>query len=183
MEPSTAAIVSSVAGTTSSGVAGILILIILIIIPFIVKFWNWSKEASAQGMLYSQLSEQVQKQRDEIDKVYIQRNILQDTVFELRSKVEHLEVYENTINNLKNRLDLKDVIIAERDTRIHDLLHELLQMKDRVHSLELRLKADEAKFCEDCRYKVGNIQHVPPYINKEDSEQGVNNLEVHWHVK
>ena len=183
MEPGTAAIISSVAGTTSSGIAGILILIILIIIPFIVKFWNWSKEASAQGMLYSQLSEQVQKQRDEIDKVYIQRNILQEQVFELRSKVEHLEVYENTINNLKNRLDLKDVIIAERDTRIHDLLHELLQMKDRVHSLELRLKADEAKFCEDCRYKVGNIQHVPPYVNKEDSEQGVNNLEVHWHVK
>ena len=172
MEPGTAAIISSVAGTTSSGIAGILILIILIIIPFIVKFWNWSKEASAQGMLYSQLSEQVQKQRDEIDKVYIQRNILQEQVFELRSKVEHLEDYENTITDLNRRLDLKDTALADRDTRINSLLHELLQMKDRVHSLELRLKADEAKFCYDCLHKRMNVQYIPP-SNNEDSEVGI----------
>jgi len=172
MEPGTAAIISSVAGTTSSGIAGILILIILIIIPFIVKFWNWSKEASAQGMLYSQLSEQVQKQRDEIDKVYIQRNILQEQVFELRSKVEHFEDYENTITDLNRRLDLKDTALADRDTRINSLLHELLQMKDRVHSLELRLKADEAKFCNGCLHKRMNVQYIPP-SNNEDSEVGI----------
>lgn len=95
----------------------------------------------------------VQKQRQELDTMYIQRNVLQEQVFELRSKVEHLESCEGTIEILKKKLDLKDQIIAERDIRITKLLEDLMQMKDRVHNLELRLRADEEKFCDGCSFK------------------------------
>lgn len=153
MDPTTAAVITTVSGTSSGGILAILVVLLLVIIPFIVKFWNWSKETSAQGILYQQLSEMVQKQRQELDTMYIQRNVLQEQVFELRSKVEHLESCEGTIEILKKKLDLKDQIIAERDIRITKLLEDLMQMKDRVHNLELRLRADEEKFCDGCSFK------------------------------
>jgi len=136
----------ALAGTSGGSILSILILLLLVIVPFIVKFWNWSKETSAQGMLYQQLSEIVQKQRVELDAIYIQRTNLQEQLFELRHKVETLEGCEKTVDVLKQKLDEKDKIIADRDARIATLLEELLKMKDRVHQLELRLAKDEAHF-------------------------------------
>lgn len=145
MDPTTAAI-AAVSGTSTGGVLTAIVVILLALIPVVVKFWNWSKETSAQGLLYQQLSEMVQKQRVELDTMYIQRTALQEQMFELRAKVEKLEGYESTVEILKLKLDQKDQIIAERDSRIATLLEELLKMKDRVHQLELRLAKDEAHF-------------------------------------
>lgn len=146
MDPTTAAAVAAVSSTSTGGVLGVILLVLLALVPVVVKFWNWSKETSAQGLLYQQLSEMVQKQRTELDTMYVQRNILQEQMFELRAKVEKLEGCESTVEVLKKKLDEKDQIIAERDTRITKLLEDLMQMKDRVHSLELRLAKDEAHF-------------------------------------
>ena len=44
-------------------------------------------------------------------------------------------------------------LIAERDARIYVLTNEVLQMKDRVHHLELRLTQDEREFCRNCSVK------------------------------
>ena len=68
----------------------------------------------------------------------------------MKGKIEHLEHYEKDIVILKEKIEEKDKIIAERDSRIANLLRELLVMKDRVHNLELRLKDDERKFCSNC---------------------------------
>ena len=170
----TTAIVASATSTTTGGLGGILLVLVVVIIPFVVKFWNWSKETSAQGVLYSQLSELVQKQREELDSMYIHRNVLQEQVFELRNKVEHLTACEDTIEILKKKLDIKDEMIAGRDARITELMDELINMKDRVHALEMRLKEDEAKFgenCNNCKFKnpsLGN-RYIPP-INLGDSQ-------------
>ncbi len=123
---------------------------ILVLAPVLLKLFNWAKSENAQGKLYSQLSDLVQqKQRTELDEMYVHRNVLQEQVFELRAKVESFNKHEETIDLLKKRLDHKDEIIAQRDARISQLMEELLKMKDRVHSLEIRLKADEAKFAKD----------------------------------
>ena len=146
MDPTTAAAVAAVSTTSTGGVLTAIVVILLALIPVVVKFWNWSKETSAQGMLYQQLSEIVQKQRVELDTIYIQRTNLQEQLFELRHKEENLEGCEKTVDVLKQKLDEKDKIIADRDARIAVLLEELLKMKDRVHQLELRLAKDEAHF-------------------------------------
>lgn len=146
MDPTTTAAITAISTTTGGGLLAVILVILLSIIPLIIKFWNWSKEASAQGMLYQQLSEIVQKQRTELDTIYIQRTNLQEQLFELRHKVENLESCEKTVDILKQKLDEKDRIIAERDARIANLLEELLRMKDRVHQLELRLAKDEVQF-------------------------------------
>lgn len=145
MDPTIAAI-TAISTTTGGGLLAVILVILLSVAPLIIKFWNWSKEASAQGMLYQQLSEIVQKQRTELDTIYIQRTNLQEQLFELRHKVENLESCEKTVDILKQKLDEKDRIIAERDARIANLLEELLRMKDRVHQLELRLAKDEVQF-------------------------------------
>lgn len=166
MDPTTAAVITATAGTSSGGIFTIVSILLVVVIPFIVKFWNWSKETSAQGILYSQLSEMVQKQRQELDTMYVQRTVLQEQVFELRNKVEHLESCEGSIDILKKKLDQKDIIIAERDSRIAHLLEELLKMKDRVHNLELRLKQDESQWCNGCQYK--SSQYLPPIVRDEE---------------
>lgn len=132
------------------GIPGLLIILILVVIPFIVKFWNWSKETSAQGLLYSQLSELVTNQRKELDEMYSERLKMQEQIFELKSKVDRLEEADKIVDVLKRKLNEKDLIISARDTRISNLLEELLGMKDRIHDLELKLKLDEENFCKNC---------------------------------
>lgn len=171
MDPNAAMFSAVVADTSLGGFGSILMILIVVILPFVVKFWNWSKETSAQGVLYSQLSELVQKQREELDTMYVSRTNMQEQLFELRHKVEAMTGYEQAVEVLKKKLDQKDLIIAERDTRITHLLEELLQMKDRVHSLELRLKADEAKFCDGCSFKgkEAHLQYIP-YTEGDNGE-------------
>lgn len=150
------AIATLISTGTSAGLTA-LIIIALTLISAVVKFWNWSKETSAQGLLYQQLSEMVQKQRQELDTMYSERLKLQELVFELRSKIEHLESCEGTTDLLKKRLDLKDQIIAERDIRITNLLEDLMKMKERVHQLEMRIMVDEEKFCQGCSFKTQTL--------------------------
>ena len=143
-------VVKALAGADLSGTSGILLLLVFVILPAIWKIWNWSKETSAQGLLYSQLSELVTNQRKELDEMYSERLKMQEQIFELKSKVEKLEEADKTVDVLKRKLNEKDLIISARDTRISSLLEELLGMKDRIHDLELKLKLDEESFCKNC---------------------------------
>lgn len=161
MEGVDVATVKAIMGSDPSGFSALIMLVVFVILPAMWKIWNWSKETSAQGVLYSQLSEMVQKQRDELDELYKQRREDQEQIFQLRLKIDHLEEAEKTVEILKNKLNEKDKIIDEKDNKISSLLQDLLQMKDRLHNLELRLKLDEDKFCEGCQYKS---QYLPPTV-------------------
>lgn len=163
METIAPVVISTVASGSVTGIIGGVIVLVLIMTPLIFKFWNSSKEASTQINLYTQLSEQVRlqseeikQQRLEIERVIMSRSDLLEKLNELKGKVHHLESVESnneklreTIEVLKDRLDEKDIIIRDRDNRIANLIREILIMKDRVHNLELRLKADEIKFTAD----------------------------------
>ena len=157
---------AAVTGTSTGGTISIILIVLLVLLPMIIKLWNWNKETSAQGELYKQLSEMVQKQRKELDELYENRKKDQEQIFELRRRVDNLVGYEQQVEVLKKKLDQKDQIIAERDKKIAELLNELLGMKDRVHSLELRLKDDEVKWKEVEEHK--NIQHAPPALHNEN---------------
>lgn len=151
--------------SSGGGVVALIVIILLAGIPTFIKLLNWNKETSAQGMLYQQLSEMVQKQRAELDKLYEDREKEKEENFELRRKVDSLVGYEKQADTLKKKLDQKDQIIAQRDERITTLLEELMKMKDRVHALEIRLKQDESQWCDGCQYK--NTQYIPPALENE----------------
>ena len=163
MEAVAPVVISAVSSGSITGIVGGVIVLVLLMMPLIFKFWNTTKEASTQINLYTQLSEQVRlqseeikQQRLEIERVVLSREDLVEKYNELKGKVQHLESVEvnnenlrGTIEDLKERLDEKDFIIRERDGRIANLIRELLTMKDRVHNLELRLRSDEMRNAAD----------------------------------
>ena len=143
----------AVANGNDGSLTGGVVVILLIAIPLIIKMLAWARETNANGALYAQLSEQVGKLKEELDKVYAAKHQQTEELFKLRARVEHLERAESMVDVLEKKLDEKDQIIAERDARISALTREVLQMKDRVHHLELRLAQDEREFCRTCSVK------------------------------
>lgn len=138
-------------GSPLAVLVGIISVVFILILPTLYKFYNTE---TTQATLYNQLSERVQaqseelnKQRLEIDRVFSQRNELYDEVIKLKAKVAHLESVETsnselreTIELLKRKLSEKDKIIEEKGLKNTELLSEIMQLKDRIHTLELRLK-------------------------------------------
>ena len=47
------------------------------------------------------------------------------------------------VETMKKKLDEKDEIISAQNAENKRLMHEILQLKDRIHELELRLTRDE----------------------------------------
>ena len=151
MEVITAIIAAISSGSPLVIITGFILLVFLIALPTLYKFWSTE---STQLTLYSQLSERVQqqadeliKQRVEIDRVFNQRNELYEEVIKLKTKVAHLESVEvsneklrDTLDILKKKLDEKDRLIAEKDAKNTVLIDEVMLLRDRVHVLELRLK-------------------------------------------
>ena len=151
MEVITAIITAVSSGSPLVIITGFILLVFLIALPTLYKFWSTE---STQLTLYSQLSERVQqqadeltKQRVEIDRVFNQRNELYEEVIKLKTKVAHLESVEisneklrDTLEVLKRKLDEKDKLIAEKDAKNTILIDEVMLLRDRVHVLELRLK-------------------------------------------
>lgn len=151
MEVITAIIAAISSGSPLVIITGFILLVFLIALPTLYKFWSTE---STQLTLYSQLSERVQqqadeltKQRVEIDRVFNQRNELYEEVIKLKTKVAHLESVEisneklrDTLEALKRKLDEKDKLIAEKDAKNTVLIDEVMLLRDRVHVLELRLK-------------------------------------------
>ena len=151
MEVITAIIAAISSGSPLVIITGFILLVFLIALPTLYKFWSTE---SIELTLYSQLSERVQqqadeltKQRVEIDRVFNQRNELYEEVIKLKTKVAHLESVEisneklrDTLEVLKRKLDEKDRLIAEKDAKNTVLIDEVMLLRDRVHVLELRLK-------------------------------------------
>lgn len=151
MEVITAIIAAISSGSPLVIITGFILLVFLIALPTLYKFWSTE---STQLTLYSQLSERVQqqadeltKQRVEIDRVFNQRNELYEEVIKLKTKVAHLESVEisneklrDTLDVLKRKLDEKDKLITEKDAKNTVLIDEVMMLRDRVHVLELRLK-------------------------------------------
>lgn len=146
-------IAKAVANGNDGNLIGGVVVIVLIAIPLVIKMLSWARETNANGALYAQLSEQVGNLKQELDKVYAAKHQQTEELLKLRARVENLEQTESLVDTLKKKLDEKDQIIAERDARISVLTNEVLQMKDRVHHLELRLAKDEREFCRNCSVK------------------------------
>lgn len=70
MDPSTTAAIALLgAGNPGALIGGILVMFLLAV-PLFIKLLNWSKEQSAQGTLYVQLSEQLQQHINNKDRLW-----------------------------------------------------------------------------------------------------------------
>jgi len=116
-----------------------------------------SAKASAESVLFEQLQHQIKLNTEAIDKLLIERNALFEKSVRLEFEVQRLQSFEARFETMKARLEEKDRIIEERDLEIRKLNNHILQMTERIHSLEMRLLQDERLLCikaNDCPEKV-----------------------------
>ena len=139
------------------GGVGALLVVGGVIIFLLNKMRNGSKLDNVHGGLYEQLKEQlvmaqaeIHTLKSEMGVIYASRNTLSTDVVRLMTRIEVLEECEESVATLKNRLDSKDIQLESSIIENRNLMREILQLKDRIHDLEMRLSNDEAKFCVGC---------------------------------
>jgi predicted nucleic acid-binding Zn-ribbon protein len=139
------------------GGVGALLVVGGVIIFLLNKMRNGSKLDNVHGGLYEQLKEQlvmaqaeIHTLKSEMGVIYANRNTLSTDVVRLMTRIEVLEECEESVATLKARLDLKDASLENSIIENRNLMREMLQLKDRIHDLEMRLSNDEAKFCVGC---------------------------------
>jgi chromosome segregation ATPase len=117
------------------------------------KMRNNGRVDGVNAGLYEQLQQQLSDAREQIadlntkiGNVYDERNGLKEEMVVMRQRIQKLEDCEGLVEVLKQKLVEKDKIIADAIFENRRLMQEILQLKDRIHHLELRLAQDEARF-------------------------------------
>ena len=91
----------------------------------------------------------------------------------------NLEIKEEEISSLTLSLEAQQKMIAENETELRTLKHDLVRaenMSDKVENLQLKLSAQGTFFCEmvrerplmmsDVRGDEGVLKYVPPKIGR-----------------
>jgi len=115
----------------------------------------------AEIMLYSQLQEQLKRMDDDVKELTNQKNRLFEEWAILKVKSEYQEEKLNELSksdaiicNLRETLVEKGKEITSREKENKKLTHDILDMKDRIHHLEMRLTEDEKSMCTSCPRQV-----------------------------
>jgi len=111
----------------------------------------------AEILLYSQLQEQLRRMDEDVQELTHQKNRLFEEWATLKVRSEYQEKKLNELSKsdaiickLRETLVEKDKDIALRDKENKKLMRDILDMKDRIYHLEMRLAEDEKKFCNNC---------------------------------
>lgn len=102
-----------------------------------------SAKSDAESYLYTQLKDQVESMMAEINSLKLDREAWFKKAFEMQGEVDRLKQFEKNFESMRQRLNAKDKIIEERDTEVRRLMALILDMKDRIHQLEVRIIKDE----------------------------------------
>lgn len=97
-----------------------------------------SAKADAESKLYEQLRLQIEANSRDIAELKLERDTF-------KFKSEHLEnEVVPLVEALKKELESKERIIGARDQEIKKLTRQLLEFKERLLNLEIRLQKDES---------------------------------------
>lgn len=102
----------------------------------------------------------------EVDQVKKERDSFRDELSENRTKIAQIESKDAQIKILIERLEDKDRIIAQKEDELSErtaelrlkeehnrlLMLEVLNLKDRIHELELKMQGKEEAFCNACQF-------------------------------
>ena len=108
---------------------------------------------SAEETFYLRLKEEIDLNSHDIRQLIDEKNKWHEEAIELRARVQQLEQCEIAMSKMTKKLDEKEQLIRDRDDENRRLMLEILQLKDRLHQLELRLAEDEKNFCAHCKYR------------------------------
>lgn len=140
-------------------VLGAVVLMIAIAGPIMGLYKDYRKnkaentKSDTEALLFKQLQTQLTSMAEAIIKLQDERNAWFSKALELETEVNKLKTFELMVNTMKEKLNEKDEAIQERELEIRTLTQTILQMKDQLHALELRLYKDEQNFCVTCKYR------------------------------
>lgn len=97
----------------------------------------------AEESLFNQLRTQVDANQIAIEKLNSEKDAWVERATKLEREVDRLKHFEQMVESMKKKLDEKDEIITRQNAENKQLMLEILQLKDRIHELELRLTRDE----------------------------------------
>ena len=144
------------AKTQDPVVSSLLFVFIIVIVLFLLAKPLMSLVKDAKGLpsaeskmkaeesLFNQLREQVIANQEAIKLLNSEKDKWFETAHQLEKDVERLKQFESMVEVMKKKLNEKDKIIADQNAENKRLMFELLQLKDRIHELELRLTRDES---------------------------------------
>lgn len=144
------------AKTQDPVVSSLLFVFIIVIVLFLLAKPLMSLVKDAKGLssaeskmkaeesLFNQLREQVIANQEAIKLLNSEKDKWFETAHQLEKDVERLKQFETMVEVMKKKLNEKDKIIADQNAENKRLMFELLQLKDRIHELELRLTRDES---------------------------------------
>lgn len=119
----------------------------------------------AATTLYEQLQEQIKRMSDDLRTLTGEKNRLFEEWVALKAKAEYQEKRINelahadaVIRKLRDLLAEKEKEISTHEKENRKLMTEMLAMKDRIHTLEIRLSEDEKQFCSDCPRLKKNLK-------------------------
>lgn len=101
-----------------------------------------SAKADAEALLYEQLRKQIEANSKDIDELKAERDAFKKRTEYLEKEVVPL------VEDLKQALKEKEIVIRDRDEEIRRLTRQLLEFKERLQNLEFRVAKDEEAYID-----------------------------------
>ena len=101
-----------------------------------------SAKADAEALLYEQLRKQIEANSKDIDELKAERDAFKKRAEYLEKEVVPL------VEDLKQALKEKEIVIRDRDEEIRRLTRQLLEFKERLQNLEFRVAKDEEAYID-----------------------------------
>lgn len=139
-----------------SFVLAIVILVVAIARPIMGLFKDFKQvkvddaKTDAESTLYDQLQGQILANTTAISMLETQRTSLLQKTINLEGEVRRLQIFEGMVADLKHSMSQQQATIDLKDKQIIEFMTVILQLKDQVHKLELRLLQDERDVCLTC---------------------------------
>lgn len=144
-----------------TGLAFVLAIVVIAVtiakpIMSIVRDWKVSgvdaAKAASETYLYEQLKKQIESMALDIEKLRSERDNLYSRTIDMENELKRMKLCEESVISMRKRLEEKDAALLERELENRSLTRTILDMKDKIHKLELRLTRDERQFaeCKNC---------------------------------
>jgi len=139
-----------------SFVLAVVILVVAIARPIMNLFKDIKQvkvedaKTEAESTLYDQLQGQILANTTAISMLENQRTTLLQKTINLEGEVRRLQIFEGMVADLKQSMAQQQATIDIKDKQIIEFMTVILQLKDQVHKLELRLLQDERDVCLTC---------------------------------
>ena len=108
-----------------------------------------ASKANAETSLFVQLQTQISANTISIETLIREKNESIMKSLHLAHEVERLRGFEAGFEQLKQELQSKASLLDAREAEIRNLVNTILQLKDGLHSLEMRVLQDERR-CVHC---------------------------------